>query len=299
MRQVIKRTDNAALHSPPAPAGGSRGWAGRRELPRPPGDQQVPLSLVAVSPAPAPASGGHHLQPPMADSAGARGGAAAHPHCRGPARGRPCLPGQGDGRPMRRERFWAAGRRRPKGRVSGGDEQTPIKAGRQGPGKLHQGYPWSIWGDLDDKAAVTSIVFSTGPRARPLMGAVSVRSQERCYLPTAPAPACNLPCAPRTLTPAASAEALARIGERYADARSEIPVATYLTQPPAPGRSNCAPIGLSIPAASTVFAHRPAHGATCSSWGCKADRNLLAVCLRQLARWTMLTRLRWLLLSPP
>jgi transposase len=29
-------------------------------------------------------------------------------------------------------------------------DETPIKAGRQGPGKLHQGYFWPIWGDTDD-----------------------------------------------------------------------------------------------------------------------------------------------------
>ena len=29
-------------------------------------------------------------------------------------------------------------------------DETPIKAGRQGPGKLHQGYFWPIWGDTDE-----------------------------------------------------------------------------------------------------------------------------------------------------
>jgi transposase len=38
-------------------------------------------------------------------------------------------------------------------------DETPIKAGRQGPGKLHQGYFWPIWGDIQVRPI-------TGGRAR-------------------------------------------------------------------------------------------------------------------------------------
>jgi transposase len=49
-------------------------------------------------------------------------------------------------------------------------DETPIKAGRQGPGKLHQGYFWPIWGDTDDGGG-GEIVFLY----RPSRAAIQVR----------------------------------------------------------------------------------------------------------------------------
>lgn len=101
VRPLIKRTDTQTLACPPC------------ELPRRPGGGQVPLPPAAVPPTSAPARRRHHGQPSMAHPAGARRGAVARPAPRGHARGDSRLPGQGDGRPMRRERIWAAERRRP------------------------------------------------------------------------------------------------------------------------------------------------------------------------------------------
>jgi transposase len=49
-------------------------------------------------------------------------------------------------------------------------DETPIKAGRQGPGKLHQGYFWPLWGDTDDGGG-GDIVFLY----RPSRAAIHVR----------------------------------------------------------------------------------------------------------------------------
>ena len=74
-------------------------------------------------------------------------------------------------------------------------DETPIKAGRQGPGKLHQGYFWPIWGDTDDGGG-GEIVFLY----RPSRAAIHVReglgiakATTRCCSPTATAPTRSTP----------------------------------------------------------------------------------------------------------
>ena len=47
-------------------------------------------------------------------------------------------------------------------------DETPIKAGRKGRGKLKSGYFWPLWGNTDEGGGGTSSS-STDPRVRPSM----------------------------------------------------------------------------------------------------------------------------------
>jgi transposase len=69
-------------------------------------------------------------------------------------------------------------------------DETPIKAGYKGPGKLKTGYFWPLWGDTDDGGGARSPC-STGPRVRRCMyvrGSGTGRGKARCCSATATAP---------------------------------------------------------------------------------------------------------------
>jgi transposase len=135
------------------------------------------------------------------------------------------------------EAQWAAIRR---ARVKAMDE-TPIKAGRKGKGKLKQGWFWPIWGDTDDRGG-GDLVFRYRPsraacHVREGLGdtlvdgavlisdgySAYVRYAERTGLTTHPnagrtrgAPSSVPLFGIRDIEPDAVAEALARIGALYA-----------------------------------------------------------------------------------
>ena len=115
-------------------------------------------------------------------------------------------------------------------------DETPIKAGRQGPGKLHQGYFWPIWGDTDDGGGGDIVFLYRASRAaihvREALGeclvqdAVLLTDGYSGYVQYAVRTGiAHAQCWTHTrryferakdIEPAASAEALARIGELYA-----------------------------------------------------------------------------------
>ena len=115
-------------------------------------------------------------------------------------------------------------------------DETPIKAGRQGPGKLHQGYFWPIWGDTDDGGGGDIVFLYRSSRAaihvREALGeevvqdAVLLTDGYSAYVQYAVRTGiAHAQCWTHTrryferakdIEPAASAEALARIGELYA-----------------------------------------------------------------------------------
>jgi len=114
-------------------------------------------------------------------------------------------------------------------------DETPIKAGRQGPGKLHQGYFWPIWGDTDDGGGGEIVFLYRPSRAAihvreglgdsPGEGAVLLTDGYGAYAQYAARTGIvHAQCWTHTrrtferakdIEPAASAEALERIGALY------------------------------------------------------------------------------------
>ncbi len=115
-------------------------------------------------------------------------------------------------------------------------DETPIKAGRQGPGKLRQGYFWPIWGDTDDGGGGDIVFLYRPSRAaihvrealgeRAMQDAVLLTDGYGAYVQYAVRTGiAHAQCWTHTrryferakdVEPEASAEALARIGELYA-----------------------------------------------------------------------------------
>ena len=149
--------------------------------------------------------------PPVADPASPGHGPAARPHRRGATRRHSRLPRQE------------------------GTDETPIKAGRKGKGKLKIGYFWPVWGNTDDGGGDLVFLY------RPSRAAIHVReglgenvgedtvlltdgyaayaryaehtgiTHAQCWVYTRRAVE-----RAKDIEPAAVAVALSRIGERYA-----------------------------------------------------------------------------------